>query len=339
MVKAGIFGISGYAGQKLVEILKNHPEVEIIFGFVSPEEESIHISEIIPKVKGEIDFVCENEVKWEKVEKADIIFLALPHSVSMKFVPEILKRKKKVIDLSADFRFKDLKVYEKWYTKHSCPEFIKYAVYGLPEINRNKIKDSFLVANPGCYPTSVILGILPLVKKNLIDEDIIVDSKSGITGAGRKVTSELLFAECNENIRAYKVGAHRHQPEIEEILNTLSGKNFNILFVPHIVPMNQGILSTCYLKLKKEISEDELCSIYKEFYKDEPFVRIMDYGISPSVKNVFDTNYCDIGFKIVDKNKLVVISAIDNLVKGASGQAVQNMNIMSGFCETIPFIK
>ncbi|HDN97635.1 MAG TPA: N-acetyl-gamma-glutamyl-phosphate reductase, partial [bacterium] len=178
-----------------------------------------------------------------------------------------------------------------------------------------------------------------LVKNGIVEEEIIASSVSGVTGAGKKPSESNIFIKCNENIKAYKIGEHRHQPEIEEILNTLSGKNFNILSVPHIVPMNQGILSTCYLKLKKEISEDELCSIYKEFYKDEPFVRIMDYGISPSVKNVFDTNYCDIGFKIVDKNKVVVISAIDNLVKGASGQAVQNMNIMSGFCETIPFIK
>jgi len=339
MIKTGIFGISGYAGQKLTEILVQHPEVEIAFGVVAPEEGNPEISEIIPSLKDIINFKCDNHPDWKKVEETDLIFLALPHSVSMKFIPEILKRGKKTIDLSADFRFKNLDTYEKWYKTHDCPEFLKDTVYGLPEINRGKIKEAKFIANPGCYPTSVILATLPLVKNSLIENKIIANSVSGVTGAGRKPSLSNLFPECNENIKAYKIGEHRHCPEMEEVLKNSGENNYNILFVPHLAPYNQGILSTCYVDLKENSCALNLQQLYEDFYGNEPFVRIMKYGISPETKNVVNTNFCDIGIKLAGENKLVVISAIDNLVKGASGQAVQNMNIMFGFEETIPFYK
>ncbi|HOM26625.1 MAG TPA: N-acetyl-gamma-glutamyl-phosphate reductase [bacterium] len=338
-IKVGIFGVSGYAGQKLVEILLNHPFAKITECYVAPEEGTPRIDEINPKFKGRIDLKCKNSPDWKSIEKnCDCIFLALPHIISMNFVPEILKIGKIVIDLSADYRFKNIKTYEKWYTKHKTPELIEMAVYGLPEINREKIKNAKLIANPGCYPTSIILGVLPLIKNNLIENKIIANSVSGVSGAGKSPSPSNIFVECNENIKAYKIGEHRHQPEIEEILNKFGNKNYKVVFVPHLASYNQGILSTIYVELKEKISSEDIQNLYIDFYKNEPFVRIMNYGVSASVKNVFDTNFCDIGIKIVDEKNLVITSAIDNLVKGASGQAVQNMNIIFGFKETIPFI-
>jgi len=336
-IKVAIFGISGYAGQKLVEILLSHPYVEIKEGYVAPEEGIPEIEDIIPKLKGRIKLKCKNNPDWNSIEKnCDVVFLALPHIVSMKFVPEILKLGKKVIDLSADFRFKNLNNYEKWYTKHICPEFLKEAVYGLPEINREEIKNARLIANPGCYPTSFILGVLPLVKNKIIKEKIIINSVSGVSGAGRNPSFSNMFVECNENIKAYKIGEHRHQPEMEEIVNEFGDKNYNVLFVPHLAPYNQGILSTIYCELKEKTKPEDIYSLYNEFYKNEPFVRIMKYGESASTKNVFDTNFCDIGIKVVDRN-IIITSAIDNLVKGASGQAIQNMNLLFNLQETLPF--
>ncbi|MGC8976680.1 MAG: N-acetyl-gamma-glutamyl-phosphate reductase [Candidatus Ratteibacteria bacterium] len=337
-IRVGIFGVSGYAGQKLVEILLNHPFVEITESYVAPEEGTPLLEEINPKFKKRINLKCKNNPDWETIEeKCDCVFCALPHIVSMNFVPEILKMGKVVIDLSADYRFKNVKTYEKWYTKHKNPELIEMAVYGLPEINREKIRNSKLIANPGCYPTSIILGLLPLVKNNLIGNKIIANSISGVSGAGKSPSPFNIFVECNENIKAYKIGEHRHQPEMEEVLNEFGDKNYKVIFVPHLAPYNQGILSTIYAELKEEISQENIQKLYIDFYKNEPFIRIMEYGVSASVKNVFDTNFCDIGIKIVGKN-VIITSAIDNLVKGASGQAVQNMNIIFGFKETIPFI-
>ncbi|MCM8771715.1 MAG: N-acetyl-gamma-glutamyl-phosphate reductase [Candidatus Omnitrophica bacterium] len=338
-IKVGIFGASGYAGQKLIEILLNHPFVEITECYVAPEEGTPTLEEINLKFKKRINLKCKNSPDWKSIEKnCDCVFLALPHIVSMNFVPEILKIGKVVIDLSADFRFKNVETYEKWYTKHKNPELLQSAVYGLPEMNREKIKDAKLIANPGCYPTSIILGVLPLIKKNLIKNEIIANSISGVSGAGRNPSFSNMFVECNENVKAYKIGEHRHQPEIEEILNNFGKKNYKVLFVPHLAPYNQGILSTIYVELKEKTNSGEIQDLYNEFYKDEPFVRIMDYGESASTKNVFDTNFCDIGIKLIDEKKVVITSAIDNLVKGASGQAIQNMNIIFGFKETLPFI-
>lgn len=337
-IRAGIFGISGYAGQKLVEILSAHPSAEITAGFVAPVEGTPEISDIIPKLKGIVSLKCENAPDWDRIEKeCDVVFLALPHSLSMKFVPPLVKINKKIIDLSADFRFSNLQTYEKFYQKHACPELNEKFVYGLPEINREKIKSAALIANPGCYPTSVILAMLPLAKNNLIESRIIADSKSGVTGAGRTPSLGNMFAECNENMKAYKIGEHRHAPEMDEVISGAGGNSYSVTFVPHLVPYNQGILSTCYVNLKKKISAEELQKMYEEIYLNEPFVRVMAYGVSPAVKNIVDTNFCDIGIKLVDDKMLVVVSAVDNLVKGASGQAVQNMNIMFGLKETLPF--
>ncbi|HNS33498.1 MAG TPA: N-acetyl-gamma-glutamyl-phosphate reductase [bacterium] len=340
MVRVGIFGISGYAGQKLVEILLSHPEAKITEGFVSPERGTPEISDIIPKVKNIISLKCENRYDWKKIkDRCDFLFLALPHAVSMKLMPDILSIDKKVVDLSADFRFKNLCKYEEWYAKHACPEYLDSFVYGLPEMNRNDIKKSINVANPGCYPTSIILALMPLAVKKLIKGNIIADSKSGVTGAGRSLKLENIFAECNENMKAYKVGEHRHTPEVEEILSCVSGEKYEVTFVPHLVPFNQGILSTCYVNLKKPAEALEIQAMYENFYRDEPFVRIMNYGTSPAVKNVANTNFCDIGLKVVRDRQVVIISALDNLIKGASGQAVHNMNLMMGIEETIPFFR
>ncbi|MDD3725604.1 MAG: N-acetyl-gamma-glutamyl-phosphate reductase [Candidatus Ratteibacteria bacterium] len=339
MYRVGIFGVSGYAGQKLVELIVSHPEAEITAGFVASEEGTPEITEIMPRLKGLIRLRCKNSPDWKDIEKnCDVVFLALPHSVSMKFVPPLVEMGKKIIDLSADFRFDDIKTYERWYVKHTCPQLNSRFVYGLPELNREEIKNTDFVANPGCYPTSVILALYPLVKNNLIDKKVFVDSKSGVTGAGRALSFGNLFVECNENIKAYKIGEHRHSPEMEEVINRIGGgTGYSIVFVPHLVPYNQGILSTCYVMLTSEMAEEKIQEIYEGIYENEPFVRVMDYGLSPSVKNIVNTNFCDIGIKLVDNRTLVVISSIDNLVKGAAGQAVQNMNIMLGLKETIPF--
>lgn len=339
-IRAGIFGISGYAGQKLVELLTAHPDAEITAGFVAPAEGTPEVSEIIPKLKNLIHLRCENAPDWDRIEKlCDVVFLALPHSLSMKFVPPLVKINKKIIDFSADFRFDSLQTYEKHYQKHACPELNERFVYGLPEINREKIKGTGLIANPGCYPTSVILAVMPLVKNRLIEERIIADSKSGVTGAGRTPGLGNMFAECNENIKAYKIGEHRHAPEMDEVISGLSGNSHHVTFVPHLVPYNQGILSTCYVRLNDRHKAEDLLALYEKTYAGEPFVRIMDYGVSPSVKNIVDTNFCDIGIKLVDEKTLVVVSAIDNLVKGAAGQAVQNMNLMFNLEETLPFFR
>ena len=337
MTKIAIFGISGYAGQKLLEILLLHPEVCVTLGFVAPDEKNAAAEKINPRIKKAVHLECYNEIDWAKVKTGcDFAILALPHVVSMKFVPELLKAGKKVVDLSADYRFSEESLYTKWYQAHTSPRLLKSAVYGLPELNRARIKNADLVANPGCYPTASILGLLPLAKQGLLEKSVIVDAKSGFTGAGKRADIGLIFPEGNENCRAYKIGEHRHQPEIEHILQK-AGNACSVLFVPHLIPVNCGIISTIYASLKKDIPEKDLQAAYLSFYEKEPFVRVMDYGVSPEIKNVVGTNFCDIGIKKTGPRNFVAVSAIDNLVKGASGQAVQNMNIMAGFTETLPW--
>ena len=266
------------------------------------------------------------------ISKCDLIFLALPHKVSMQFAPIFLKSGKKVIDLSADYRL-PADIYKKWYgMEHKDKADIKKAVYGLPEANRAHIKKADLIANPGCYPTSVILPGMPLLKEGIVDtKSIIADSKSGVTGAGRKALLSIIFSEVNENLKCYKPNVHQHKPEIDQELSKAAGKDMEIVFTPHLIPMNRGILSTIYFTLKKEMSTKTLLSIYKKFYKNEPFVRILDNAL-PQIKDVVNTNFCDIGLSVKGK-KLIVVSCIDNLLKGAAGQAVQNMNIMCGLDE------
>jgi N-acetyl-gamma-glutamyl-phosphate reductase len=252
----------------------------------------------------------------------------------MAVIPFFIDAGRKVVDLSADFRFKDCSLYEKWYQKHTAPQLLKTAVYGLPEINRTKIKATALVANPGCYPTSALIPLLPLVKEDLISQkNIIIDSKSGVSGAGRSATITSLFCEASESFKAYSVARHRHQPEIEEQLSHAAEKPLAITFVPHLVPMNRGIISTIYVDLKQPLNPEEMRTVFNKHYDKEKFVRVFPDGQLPQTGWVRGSNYCDLGFVMSGKKKVILISAIDNLVKGAAGQAIQNMNIMLGFKE------
>jgi N-acetyl-gamma-glutamyl-phosphate reductase len=335
MLKAGIMGASGFAGEELIRILLGHPEVKITA--LAAKIDKTHVSKLYPWSKAKLDLDVYDMSAEDVGKKTDVVFLALPHKISMDFAPTLLKQGKKVIDLSADFRIKDKAVYEKWYEiKHECPEYLKKAVYGLPELYRKDVKSADLIANPGCYPTSIILGCAPLLKKKMVETDYIVcDSKSGVSGAGRTPSQALMFTEIAVNsFRPYKVNFHRHMPEINQELSNLSGADISVNFVPHLIPMERGILSTIYLKLAKKTDPKEALEIYKNFYKGEYFVRVLDEGVLPDTKNIARSNFCDIGVKIFpEKSLAIVMTAIDNLVKGASGQAVQNMNIMYGFNE------
>ncbi|MBI5043627.1 MAG: N-acetyl-gamma-glutamyl-phosphate reductase, partial [Nitrospirae bacterium] len=294
------------------------------------------VAQLFPNLKEKTDLCFEKNNPALISKKADFIFLCLPHCAAMDSAKAYLKYGKKVVDLSADFRLKDYKIYEKWYKeKHTAKDLLKRAVYGLPELYRDKIKKAVLVANPGCYPTSAILAIAPLLKSKWakgVDLPIIIDSKSGVSGAGRGAEAAYLFTEANESVRAYKIGTHRHTPEIEQELSKAADKNIKVSFTPHLIPMNRGILSTIYIK--KRIDVKALLLHYKGFYENEPFVRVLDSGALPDTKNVRGSNICEIGV-VEDKRigMIVIVSAIDNLIKGASGQAIQNMNIMMGFDE------
>ena len=336
MIKVGILGASGYTGLELIRILLNHPHVKI--SVVTSEKYSGNkISDVFPFFKGHLDLKYESLSPEEVLKKCDFVFSALPHKASMSAVPPLLKAGKKVVDLSADFRLKSPSTYKDWYKEeHKNPELLNSAVYGLPELKRERIKSANLVANPGCYPTSVILALAPLLKGNIIDTDsIIVDSKSGVTGAGRKVEEALLFSECNDNFKAYNIASHRHTPEMEQEISEIAKKAIKITFTPHLLPVNRGILSTIYCSpLNKNLASENILKIYEDFYKGERFVRILGIGKSPQTHYVLGSNYCDIGFQMDERTgRIIIVSAIDNLVKGASGQAVQNMNIMLGFKE------
>lgn len=345
-LKVSIIGSTGYAGKELVKILMNHQKVELVH-LVSSSYAGKNIAEIFPEFLNKLDKKLIN-LNLELIsQNSDLVFTALPHTVSMDVVPELLKRRVKIVDLSADYRLKNSTVYKEWYKKElnqTSKELLSEAVYGLPEIYLDKIKDTSLVANPGCYPTSVILGIAPLLKYHFVEpEGIIIDSKSGTSGAGRKLSLGLQFVECNENFKAYKVVRHNHIPEVEQELsfvyfgtdNKEQTKGIKVSFTPHLLPINRGILSTCYLSLKGSKKEEEVLEIYQKFYHKAPFVRIFEPPNLPEIKFVAGTNYCDIGFSIDERTeKIKIISVIDNLLKGAAGQAVQNMNIMSGFSET-----
>jgi len=335
MLKVGIMGASGYAGEELIRILLNHPEVQITV-LAAKIDNKQAIYNLYPWLKGKLDLECSDLTREEVSKKSEVVFLALPHKVSMEVAPLFLKKGKKVIDLSADFRIRDVGVYEKWYeVKHTCPEYIKHAVYGLSELYREKIKKADLIANPGCYPTSIIFGCAPLLKQGLVDTKFIVcDSKSGISGAGRVLANQLKSKEFQNSFKPYKVNAHRHMPEVDQELSLVGSGKVNVNFIPHLVPMERGILSTIYLKLKKGIDTKDALKLYKDFYKGEYFIRVLEEGKFPDTKDVVKTNFCDIGLKVFpEKSLAVVATAIDNLVKGASGQAVQNMNIMYGFSE------
>lgn len=335
MLNVGIVGATGYAGEELIGILLRHPDARIT-SLSAKRDEIKEISRIFPKFKNRCGIVCAQPDIKEIISKCDLVFLALPHTVSMEIAPLLLKAGKRVIDLSADYRLKDTDAYAQFYkSKHKDKINLSQSIYGLPEIYRAKIKDAKLVANPGCYPTAGILALAPLAAFNLVDLDsVIIDAKSGTTGAGRKASSESFFAEINENFKAYKINMHQHAPEFNQELSKLSGKKMKVTFVPHLLPLNRGILETIYLKKAQSAKRktQNLTSLYKNFYKNEPFVRIRDEGDFPQLKDVAGTNFCDIGIKD-GGDTVIIISAIDNLLKGASGQAVQNMNIMYKFPE------
>jgi N-acetyl-gamma-glutamyl-phosphate reductase len=334
MIKVGIYGGSGYTGQELLRLLIGHPDAEVV-AITSRKFKGIPVSEVYPVFAGATDLQFVESSPQELVSSCDVIFLALPHGEAMAVAPVFVEAGLKVIDLSADFRLKDVSVYESWYVKHTAPDLLEGAVYGLPELYRDAVKGATLVANPGCYPTGIILGIAPLLKDGCIDpSSIIADSKSGVSGAGRELQFGSLFCEANEGFKAYKVGSHRHTPEIEQELSLIAKRNLVVSFTPHLVPVNRGILSTIYADLNGKISESEIINIYKSFYAGEKFVRICPAGTLPNISSVRGSNFCDIGCVVDGRTeRVVIVSAIDNLVKGASGQAVQNMNIMCGLSE------
>ncbi len=330
MIKAGIIGATGYVGQELVRLLKNHKDVEIkhitSHSYVGKEFDSIY-----ENYRDVFTEKCEEQEIEKIAEEVDVLFIALPHGIASGEINESILKKTKVIDIGADYRLKDQAVYEDWYdTKHMSPELLERAVYGLCELNREAIKSARLIANPGCYPTSTTLTLLPLLKEGLIEEDsVIVDAKSGVTGAGRGLNLGTHYTECNESMKAYAIASHRHTPEIEEQLSTIGGSEVIINFTPHLIPMNRGILTTSYAKLKKKASYGEVKAVYEKYYADEYFVRLTKENIFPETKWVKGSNFCDIGIKVDERTgRVIVVGAIDNMIKGAAGQAVQNMNIM-----------
>jgi len=334
MIRIGIYGASGYTGQELLRLLLRHPEVTVA-AITSRRYAGIPLSDIYPVFFKLTDISFMDASPRDVAMVSDVVFLALPHGVSMEVADGFLNTGKKVIDLSADFRLRDAATYEHWYRVHTAKDLIRDAVYGIPELYREEISRARLIANPGCYPTSVILGLAPLVRKKWIDDTtIIADSKSGVSGAGREPQTGTLFCEVDEGFKAYKIGQHRHTPEMEQELSGLAGHNIRISFTPHLLPISRGILSTMYATLKKDVNDGDLHDLYRSFYDGNPFVRICKEGIYPNVSSVRGSNYCDIGLTVDRRTKrVIIVSVIDNLIKGASGQAVQNMNLMCGFSE------
>jgi len=336
MMKVGVMGVGGYSGEELVRLLLKHPQVEMCC-LQARVEKPTPLSKVLPSLGENNDFVCENYSPEAMAEGCDLVFLALPHTVSMEAASTVLKAGKKVIDLSADFRLKTAPLYEKAYkTKHLHPELLQEAVYGLPEFFREKIKKTRLVANPGCYPTAVLLGSLPLFREKKSREAFfIADAKSGFTGAGRKQVSEMRLSESGENFKAYRVAEHQHVPEMESILKEVLDLDVKLMFTPHLLPISRGILSTHYFCIPEKTSEEELRNTFQSFYQEEPFVRVLGAGELPEIKNVLHTNFCEIAVRVDPERKTaIVIVVIDNLMKGASGQAVQNFNLLFGFQET-----
>lgn len=340
MVKVGIIGATGYAGNELVRLLMGHKDVEIMW-YGSRSYIDKKYAEVYQNMFEIVEDTCLDDNMEELASKVDVIFTATPQGFLAGVLTEEILSRVKIIDLSADFRIKDVRTYEKWYKiEHKSPQFIEEAVYGLCEINRDKVKGARLIANPGCYTTCSILTAYPLVKEGLIDPDtLIIDAKSGTSGAGRGAKLPNLFCEVNENMKAYGVMNHRHTPEIEEQLGYAAGKEIVVNFTPHLVPMNRGILATEYATLNKKAdgtlpTYEEVKAVYDKYYKNEKFVRVLEKDICPETKWVEGSNYVDVNFKIDERTgRIVMMGALDNLVKGAAGQAVQNMNLLFGFDE------
>lgn len=335
MVKIGILGGTGYAGIEVVRLLTRHPDAEIT-RIVSQSFAGQRISDVYQNLRGICDVVCTTLDVEDISRSCDLVFTALPHGASKEVIPSLYEKGLKVIDLSGDFRYRDAGVYEQWYgAPHSSPELLKESVYGLCELHRDEIPQHRLVGNPGCYTTCSILGLAPLVKAGLSDNrTLIVDAKSGVTGAGRGLALPNLFCECTETMKAYKVATHRHTSEIEQELSLLAGEEIVLSFTPHLAPMKRGILATCYANLNEKKTTEDLVRLYKEFYQGERFVRVYDAGELPEVKHIAGSNYVGIGVVVDERlNRAIVVSCVDNLVKGAAGQAIQNMNLICGLPE------
>lgn len=331
MIKAGIVGGTGYTGVELLRLLAGHPEVTLA-AITSRTEAGMKVSEMFPSLRRRVDMAFV-QPGLDALAGCDVVFFATPNGIAMKEAKSLLDAGARVIDLAADFRIRDVAVWEKWYgMRHACPELLEDAVYGLPEVNREKIAKARLVANPGCYPTAVQLGFLPLIEAGLVDADhLIADAKSGVSGAGKKAEIGFLFSEASDNFRAYGVSGHRHLPEIRQGLSNAAGREVGLTFVPHLTPLIRGIHATLYARLKKEA---DLQGIFEDRYRAEPFVDVMPSGSHPETRSVRGANICRIALhRQQDSDTVIVLSVIDNLVKGAAGQAVQNMNIMFGLPE------
>jgi len=334
MLRVGIVGATGYGGLELVRLLLEHPQAKVTY-VSSRSYAGKDMNEVFPALKGHFSLKCE-EFKLERAnELCDFMFVALPHGLSEEMVPKLAKLGKKVVDIGSDFRLDDVTHYETWYKRKSVRPNDFKAQYGLAELNGDKVRDAQVVANPGCFPTATILGLAPLFAKNLIErQGVIVDAKTGVSGAGRSLSLSNHFCEVTESIKAYKVGAHQHTPEIEQELSKLAGEPVVLNLTTHLAPMSRGILATCYGRLKEKKSTKELLETYRAFYLEEPFVQVMPEGVYPGTKDVYGSNTCMIGLKVDERTQtVIVLSVIDNLTKGAAGQAIQNMNLMCGFEE------
>jgi N-acetyl-gamma-glutamyl-phosphate reductase len=331
MTRVGVVGATGYAGAELIRILSGHPETDLTI-ITSRQYAGQKFSRIYPAMENIVDLVCEEMSIDRLADAADFLFISLPHKLPMEIVPKLIQKGKKVVDLSADFRFSNVKQYEAFYQPHTAPDLLGEAVYGLSEVYCEDIRNARLIGNPGCYPTSVLLPLIPLLKKEFLDpHSLIADSKSGVSGAGRSLSLTSHFCEVNESFKAYQVTGHRHTPEMEEVLSREAGAPIRITFVPHLVPMTRGMLTTLYATLTRPVEVDEIADAFLQFYGKSPFIRLCGQDRVPDTLHVKGTNFCDIGFRIEKAQKrLILVSAIDNLVKGAAGQAVQNMNIMLG---------
>jgi N-acetyl-gamma-glutamyl-phosphate reductase len=344
-IKVAVVGASGYSGLELVRLLARHPGCELV-AVTSREYQGRPFSQVFPALAGIVDlpFMPPHPGDLSR-QGAEVAFTSVPHQTALELVPELLGLGLRVVDLSADFRFRDASLYEKWYQRHTAPELLQEAVYGLPELHREEVRVSRLVGNPGCYPTCVILGLAPLAQAHLLEPDtVIADCKSGVSGAGRQALLGTQFCEVHDGFRAYKVLEHRHTPEMEQELSLLAGKPVKVTFTPHLAPMSRGILGTLYAGLARPLSESELLELYRSFYRGHPFVRLHPPGSLPDTRHVRGSNFCDLALRLNrEGQRVIVISVIDNLTKGAASQAVHNFNLMVGFpedlgLEAVPFI-
>lgn len=340
MLKVAICGATGYTGEELIRLLLNHPQVELTALTASAKmERAVELGQLFPRFakRAPAGLRCES-LQPDRL-RCDVALLALPAGVSKDVAPSLLKRGIRVIDLSPDYRLKDAALYPQWYdVPHPNPELLAQAVYGLPELYRSRLAAAVLVANPGCYATTMVLGALPAVTAGLVEGPVVVDAKSGLTGAGRKPETALLFSEIVENVRAYKVNAHRHMPEAEQELTAAAKQAVSVVLVPQVVPIKRGMLSNLFMRLNRPMTREAVLALYQRYYGQEPFVRVRPHGL-PEVRDVTETNYCDVGVTVGDGGRLAIITAVlDNLTKGAAGQAVQNLNLMYGWNETTGLI-